>query len=182
MRSTVAILRKYGLIRLLEIFLRNPSREYYLNELSRELNMSSSTVKTYVDALVSDNILVERKKGNLRIFTLNNENPMVKELKRAYFLSLLLMAGIDRIVEIGTVAVYGSLAKGEIDERSDIDILVISTDDINYDPIRVAEELTDRRIQISHFMPSVWELMKRSNEPFVKSVQMNHILIKGEPP
>ena len=181
MHSTLSVLRKYGPIRLLEAFLRNPSREYYLNELSRELNMSPSTVKIYVDAFVSDNILIERRKGNLRIFILNNESPMVKELKRAYFLSLLLVAGIDKIVETGTVAVYGSLAKGEIDERSDIDILVVSTEDINYDPIRVAEELTGHKIQISHFMPSSWEILKRSNEPFAKSVQMNHILIKGGP-
>jgi len=181
MHSTLGILRKYGLVRLLEIFLRNPSREYYLNEIARELDMSSSTVKTYVDALVSDNILFERRKGNLRIFMLNNENPVVKELKRAYFLSLLIAAGIDKIVGIGTVAIYGSLAKGEIDERSDIDVLVISTEKINYDPIRVAEDLTGHKIQITQLMPSSWEALKRTNEPFAKSVRMNYILIKGEP-
>lgn len=39
MHSTMNVLRKYGLIRLLEILLRNLSREYHLKDLSRELRI-----------------------------------------------------------------------------------------------------------------------------------------------
>lgn len=48
---------------------------------------------------------------------------------KAYYLLKLKHLGIERLAEGCTsLAIYGSLARGDIDERSDLDLLVIGED------------------------------------------------------
>lgn len=62
-----------------------------------------------------------RRKGNLRLFTLNN-NFAVRELKKAYYAILLKELGIEKIAEnCISLAIYVA-SSGDFDEKSDLDI------------------------------------------------------------
>ncbi|MDI9633251.1 MAG: nucleotidyltransferase domain-containing protein [Methanolinea sp.] len=102
----------------------HPSSKPNINELARELEVSPGSVKRYVDIFVTDGILSVSRVGTSHLLSLNNDDTIVKELKRVYMALLLREAGITRIAENAiSLAAYGSIARGSYDERSDIDIL-----------------------------------------------------------
>lgn len=118
--------RKFVGFRALEYFITHPSAEVHLKELSRKLMISSGSAKTYCDIFERNSILNVEREGNLRIFALNN-NFVVKELKRAYYVVLQKELGIEKVAEnCVSLAIYSSFASGEFDERRDLDILAYS--------------------------------------------------------
>jgi len=168
--------------KVLEYFLCHPSKEIYLRELSVALKISTSSVKKYCDALVMESVILEQKKGNLRLFQLNREDFAVKETMKAYHLLLLKRLKIDTIVGgNASLAIYGSFAAGNIDERSDLDILVIVGDetDVNKDFVLQLQEDLGREIQLTVISHLDWEKMKKSGERFAESVLRKHVLVVG---
>ena len=174
-------LTKFVGFKVLEYFLVHPSGEIYLNELARELNISKGSVKTYCDELVECGIILETEKGNLRLFRLNRDDFAVRAIVKAYYLLKLKSLGIERLAEGCTsLAIYGSFATGNIDSRSDLDILVIGQeDDINRDRLREIDEKLRREIQLTVLPYYRWEKMKRERDRFAESILKNYVLIRG---
>jgi len=171
--------RKFVGFKMLEYFITRPSAEVHLKELSRNLGISPGSAKIYCDIFERDGILRVRRKGNLKLFTLNN-NFAVRELKKAYCAILLKELGIEKIAENCTsLAIYGSFASGDFDEKSDLDILVIGEENVNRDLIIELQEKLGKEIQVTVLPYYRWERMKKEGEKFAESVLRNHILIKG---
>lgn len=180
--SIIREFRKFVGFKVIEYFLLHPTREIHLKELARRLEVSPRSVKIYCDLFEEEGILVSERKGNMRVFRLNNDSFAVRELKRAYHLLLLKESGIERLCKACTIAVYGSFASGEVDERSDLDILVIGDEEeIDYDLLREIEERTGRDVQITVIPFHRWEAMKREKNQFVESVVRRHVLVRGTP-
>ncbi len=175
--------RKFAGFRILEYFLLNPTREVHLKELARELEVSPATVKHYCDLFAKEGILIVKRIGNMRIFKLNNDYFAVKEIKRAYMILKLKEVGVESLCSsCYSLAVYGSVASGEFNEKSDIDLLVISKEScIDYSVIRKIEAALGKEIQLTVFQPHEWEIMKRNKNPLVNEILRNHVLIKGVP-
>ena len=173
--------RKFVGFKVLEYFITHPSIEVHLKELSRNLGISSGSAKIYCDIFERDGILHVKRKGNLRLFTLNNNDFAVRELKKAYYAILLKELGIEKIAENSiSLAIYGSFASGNFDERSDLDILIIGgEEDVNRDLILELQEKLGREIQLTIIPYYRWEKMKKEGDKFAESVLRNHILIKG---
>lgn len=120
------LFRRCAAFRILEFPLQYPNEEIHLKELARKLSMSSRSIKIYCDEFEKEGILTCKRKGNLRLFSPDNESYVVKEMKRAYISALLKEMDIDSLSESAiSIAIYSSYATGDYDERSDIDILVI---------------------------------------------------------
>ncbi len=180
MSKVLEELLSYPLSMIIEEFLKNPSQEYYLRELARKLGLGPRTVKEYCDILVQDGIILERRKGNLRLFKLNNKSLLVKELIRAYYYTLMIIGGIEKLSE-GTIAVYGDFASGNIFENSEVKILIISSKyKINEEILRRLESVLERKTKILIVSPEDWERMKNLNDPLAKEIIKNHILVKGD--
>ncbi len=180
--SVVDVFRKFVGFKVLEYFLLHPTQEIHLKELTRKLKVSPRSVKIYCDLFEEEGILISERKGNLRIFRLNNGSFIVRELKRTYYLLILKEFGIENICESCTIAVYGSFASGEMDERSDLDILVVGDEeDVDYNLLREIEEKTGRDVQLTVIPFHRWGVMKEERNEFAESVIRNHILIRGAP-
>ncbi len=178
----VEAFRKFVGFRVLEHFLRNPSKEIHLRELARVLKISPRSAKIYCDLFEGEGIITTERMGNLRIFRLNRDSFIVRELTRAYYLLLLKECGIEGVCRGCSLAVYGSFASGEVDERSDLDILVVGDEGgVNYDLLREIEEKMGRRVQLTVIPFHRWELMKREGDEFAESVLRKHVLIRGAP-
>ena len=177
----LSIFRKFVGFKILEYFLQHPTEETYLKELAKILKISPRSVKIYCDQFEKDGIITRKIKGNLHLFTTNNEDFRVREFKRAYIANLLAEHQIDTIAENApSVALYGSHASGTYDEKSDIDLLIIG------------EEKQIQREQIIHIMHSIgkeiqltiipmikWEKMKKTKDIFAQNILNNHMHIKG---
>ena len=181
--SLIDVFRKFVGFKLLEYFVTHPSCEVHLKELARRVRVSPRSVKIYCDMFEREDIIFSERKGNLRLFRLNEENFVVKELKKTYYLILLKELGINRICSnCMSTAIYGSFAAGNFDEESDLDILVIGDDvQIDYELLHIIEEKIDRRIQLTIISFHKWEEMKNMGNEFALNVMRNHVLVKGVP-
>ncbi|MCD6478660.1 MAG: nucleotidyltransferase domain-containing protein [Candidatus Diapherotrites archaeon] len=181
--SIIKEFRKFVGFRILEYFIAHPSEEIHLKKLARKLNVSPGSVKRYGDLYSKENLLCSERKGNLRVFRLNNENFVVKELKRAYYAARLKEAGIEKVCKnCISVAVYGSFASGEFDEKSDLDIIIIGDRrGVNYRAISQIERSVNRTVQLTVLPFYRWKKLKKKKDPFAENVVKKHLLIRGAP-
>ena len=178
--SLLRELRKFVPIKVLEHFIKNPTQEFYAREIATAIKASPASVKNCCDLLAREGILKSRKRGRMIFYKLDNDIFLVKELKRAYHLLLLKEAGIEKICSEGTIAIYGSISIGDVDERSDIDVLVIGYgENVDFNTIKKIENNLGRKIHLTIFTPIQWEALKKRGDPFVKNVLKNHILVRG---
>jgi predicted nucleotidyltransferase len=176
--------RKFVGFKILEYFLKYPTEKTYLKELAKKLQISPRSVKIYCDLFEKEGIIKREIKGNLHIFTTNNDNFRVREMKRVYFIHLLAELNIEDIAEeCASIAIYGSHAYGNYDEKSDIDILIIGDEkNVKRELIVDIMKKIDKEIQLNVIPIIRWEKMKKDNDNFVKNIIRNHILIKGVEP
>jgi predicted nucleotidyltransferase len=112
-------------VRLLKYFIQKPQLETYQAEIVKETGISPNTTKKWLDLLVKNGLLEETKKGGLVLYSLTKGNPVVK-----YFKILVNVADAYEVVrtypmESAEVYLFGSTARGEDNENSDVDLLVI---------------------------------------------------------
>jgi hypothetical protein len=173
--------RKFVGFKILEYFLRYPSEKTYLKELAKKLQISPRSVKIYCDLFEKEGLIKREIIGNMHIFTTNNDNFRVREMKRAYFLNLLGEMNIENIAkDCASIAVYGSYASGNYDDKSDIDILIIGNKkNVKRELVVNIMKKIDKEIQLNVISIIKWEKMKKDKDHFVKNIIRNHVLIKG---
>lgn len=119
---------------------RKPYKEFYLNELSKNLKIGLGRTKTILDDLVREGILVKNNSGNRILYRLNSNNILSFEIVKFANLDSLLKVpekfrtainnSLGKYEEIlgenlVSVVIFGSVATGEAKAWSDIDIFIL---------------------------------------------------------
>jgi predicted nucleotidyltransferase len=116
--------------KLMEFFIEEPEKEFYVRELARILKKSPATISKYLKILRNENILLGKKRYNHLLFKANTENEKFKQTKINYNLNKLRGSGIVEFLlkefNPEAIVLFGSFAKGENIKSSDIDLLVIT--------------------------------------------------------
>lgn len=138
---------------VLEFFCKNPTNRYTVTEVSNKLDYSKPSISGKFTELENKEILEITKKRNTKLASFKREEN--KQLKQLINLNRLQNTNIiQKIVEDHqypqAVILFGSFAKGEDTEKSDIDIAVISTQNSKEDYGNIME----RKISITKFEPS----------------------------
>lgn len=115
------------------------------------------------------------------LLSLNNDDPVVRELKRSGMVLLLREQGVTDLAPNATsLAVYGSSASGTYDEKSDIDILIIGEEqEVVFDRVPAIEKETGHELQVTVIPYYRWEEKKRSGDRFAASILAHHVLLAG---
>jgi len=111
--------------KLLNVFLFKPDAQIHQNEVIRISGLSKNTVMKLLGLFTREGLLEESRKGNLKLFSLAEGHPVVKQLK-----VLINVAELSAILKDFTgkgfeAYLFGSTARGEDTENSDIDLLII---------------------------------------------------------
>ncbi len=176
-------LEDFSGIKLLSWFLENPTKKIHFKDLCRKLELGPPTVKKYCEEYIGYGWIEEERKANLRIFSLNNEDFVVKAIKRAYFLKKLSGLGIGQIVDENAIslALYGSYSSGEYDEKSDIDLIIVGNEEnVEHEKLEEMKKKLKMDVQLTIFSLEKWESNK-DNDAFMNSVLRNNVLLKGAP-
>jgi predicted nucleotidyltransferase len=118
-------------VQLLELFSDRPEAEMYQREILDEMRsqynpkLTTPSIKKWLDFFVQNGILSEKKKKKWVLYSLNKGNPVVKQLR--IFLNVTRLYDLIKNFDIDDAEIYlfGSTARGEDSENSDIDLLVI---------------------------------------------------------
>lgn len=178
--SMIQLYQKTTHLRVLEHFFLHPSEAFYLRELARLLDMSPMTVKRTLDLLVADNVIIKTASKGRILYTANMESHFFRYSKVAYNLARLEDAGVTkRLVEsvpgIISAVLYGSHARGDNDEHSDIDILAISVTG------RAARERI-LGVNVITMTAAKWSEVARTNRAFYLDVISEGIVLHGTRP
>ena len=126
------MLQKSSMLKTLEVFFINPSKEHYLMDISRSLGLAHTSVKKNLDKLTRLGFIIEsiEKKGGRKfpIYKANVNNKNFKKYKVIYNISNLIESNIINFIEDKlapkSIVVFGSYLKGEDLENSDVDLFI----------------------------------------------------------
>ncbi len=172
---------KYAYWKILRYFAEHPDSEVYVKQISGILGISAGTCSRALRDMEKDGLLRRKKRGKEHFYMLE-DNYLTKELKKLAFLFRLKESGlIDHMLsqspDIQNIVLYGSHAKGDFTERSDVDILIIGPK-LRMDLQRYEEKL-GKEINMEVMTPNMWLRMMKDNAGFYRSVKENHIVLYG---
>ncbi len=172
--------------KVLAYFFEHPYEEIYLRKLSEKTGVNTFMTKTIVDSLLEENFLVEKRLGRLRMVRANLENVLFRQLKVFYTLLKLERSGLikyllENVLRVSSIVLFGSAAKGEDSEKSDIDILVIGKKKGNL-KLEKFERFLKRKIQLLLFSWSEWRRFAKENRVFYEEVIAYGIELHGFKP
>lgn len=142
------MVQKCSLIRTLEIFFIEPTTIHFIKEISRKIKLAPTSIRNNIKELLKDNLIKIKKTKPFNGFIANRESNSFIFYKRIYNLYSLKNL-IDFLVESyypKLVVVYGSYSLGEDLESSDIDIIIIKSN--NEIKLGNFEKKLKRKIQI----------------------------------
>ena len=163
----------------LEIILVLLKNRSHLREIARILKESHSTVWRKINGLVKDNVLDYKKEGKNKIFFIKNNlkaknyiysaeiHKLNKILKKYPDLSII-FEDIKKNFSRGMIILFGSYAKGNSKEDSDIDIYL----ETNNNKIKYKLEELNSRLSIKIGKFDIKSLL-------IKEIIKNHIIIRG---
>jgi len=172
--------------KVLTYFLLHPKTSIYVKQLSRELKISPSGTNRALKLLANAGILSKEEIGKAHYYLLNNNLPFVKSLKTSHFLAVIKNWEIEKKFyekdeSLISLVLYGSYAAGDFDERSDIDVLLISpsTREHFLSLLQEMEIYLNREVSLEVFNISRWRKIKNEETTFYQEIMRNHILLAG---
>lgn len=122
---------------VLSFLSRYHADEFSITELADAVDYSRPTITKAVDTLVANDLITDRRDGNTRLTQVNRErlsrpdDPLL-QIPQAEFHAPVRTAVEQLVEQLDTVigiVLYGSVARGTADRRSDIDLWVLVEQD-----------------------------------------------------
>lgn len=177
--------RKFAGWKILCYFLSNPNVKIHIKGVARELKVGSNTAAVYCKLYEKNGILKSERVANTIRFCLNNDDAVVKALKKFWFLALMREKKVvEKFLEknkgIVCVVLYGAHASGEYSSESDVDILVLSqVEKIDITPFSDFGSEIGKNVEIVKFTVGKWRNLVKGKDSFAESVLKNNVLLWG---
>ena len=163
-------------IKLLNIFLGSPNARFYIRLLEREIKEEAKNVSRELRNLETLGLFMSEKQGNLKYYSVKEDFFLYPELKAIIFKTTgvqgLVKESLNTLEGIETAFIYGSYATGKETERSDVDIIIIGTPNMNKlnEIINGLEEKLNREINYICFERKEFEDRKEKRDSFITDV------------
>ncbi len=169
-------------------FTEDLERRVYGRQLARKLEMNQKTVQNRLNTMEEEGLLKSIEKGRTKEFELNRENVLARKLLVATELEKFydLLSSSFEVKEIvsdilnrtkGYVIIYGSFAKDDWGNDSDLDILLIQSS--REDKVKEIEDKYSRDIHFMFIKSEEFKEGMQSQEPYMKEILENHVICRG---
>lgn len=134
---------------ILSFLIRYHTNEFSITELADAVDYSQPTITKAVNMLAANDLVTDRREGNARLVQINPErlfrpDDPVLHIPQGEFHTPVRSA-VDKLVEqldnVVGIILYGSVARGDADRRSDIDLWVLVEND------RMTNQRTANRVR-----------------------------------
>jgi predicted nucleotidyltransferase len=162
---------------ILAATLVQPEKAWYVSELARRMGVPASSLQRELQDLSEVGILKTHRQGRMVYYQANTDSPVFPDLqgllfKTAGMVDVLADALKPVAAKVRTAFVYGSIAAGNEQSDSDIDLMVVgqvSPADLAL-PLRRARELLGREINPTLYTPTEFSKKRAANDSFLKQV------------
>lgn len=177
--SLIDIIAPDGSVEILRPFLYNPGIEMYQSEIIKTTGIPKTRAIRLLNLLTKFGLITEKVKAGSKFFMAAKENPVLKQLKILIVLSKLYELTrrfSDKNIE---VYLFGSSARGEDMENSDIDLLMISSEDkvVINELIDVLKNNMEREINPVIYTPVGYANLYNTEKPFYESIERYKIRV-----
>lgn len=122
--------------RVLGLLFGKPDKTFYLNEIVRLAGVGKGSVTRELDKMQKADLISSFRIGNQNHFQVNKNCPVYEELsgliRKIFGISDVIKQALSVFEkEIDYAFVYGSVAKGEENSKSDIDLMIV-TESLEY--------------------------------------------------
>ncbi len=115
-------------VKILELFCRNPNKEFYSKEIMDELNLSKATNLKWLKKLEEKEILAKSSKGRRTYYKLKLGNPIARQVRVLFTLSELISAFKD-VGGLNSAYLVGKAARGTSPPDAAIELLILTRGD-----------------------------------------------------
>ncbi len=164
---------------LLGYYFTNPSASHYLRELAGILSADPANLSRELRRLEREGLFSSDRRGNQKHFRLNRHYPLYDEIRGIVTKTIgaigKLKAALSRIEGIEEAQLYGSFAKNQQDQASDIDLLIVGRPEMAdlEEAIRTLERHLRRDINYSLLTREEFESRLKRKDPFIADVWQN---------
>lgn len=168
---------------LLKLFLTNPGKRYYTREIAKLTGEPLNAVRRELGHLEKAGLIRAHKEGNLKYFEVVREFPLYRELRRIIYSTVALGDCLrDRLEDSDSIElafVYGSAARDEDTERSDIDLLVVGElgEEELYRLTSDIENEIGREVNYTVMTRSEFDRRRARGEPFLERILKEEKLV-----
>ncbi|WP_416838776.1 nucleotidyltransferase domain-containing protein [Haloferax sp. DFSO52] len=145
----VNLFKSQAVHEVLSFLCRYHTDEFSITELTVAVDYSQPSISKAIDVLTANDLVTERRKGNTRLVQINSDrlsrgdDPVLQIPQAEYHTPV--RTAVDELVGqlegVLGVVLYGSVARGDADRRSDIDLWVLVEAD------RMANQRTANRVR-----------------------------------
>ena len=116
------------IINNLRVFFEDCYRRVNVREYAKITRISPPTASKLLASYKAEGLLLEEKYRNYIFYYANRENPVFKDLSRIYWRHVLqeLLDFLEKKLTMPAIILFGSLAKAEAKQDSDVDLAVFA--------------------------------------------------------
>ncbi|MDP8297162.1 MAG: nucleotidyltransferase domain-containing protein [Candidatus Orphnella occulta] len=116
-------------ISVLKLFVFNPDKEYYIREIERLTNEPFDPLRMELHRLKNIGLLKSRTSGRQKYYSMNSNHTLFPDIKSIILKTVgigdLFKSAFQKKNDIVSAFIYGSYAKNDEHNESDIDIFVV---------------------------------------------------------
>jgi len=172
---------------ILTACLLQPEKWWYLSDLAGHLDLTPSSLQRELASLTDAQILESRKEGNRVYYKANLACPGMQELqslliKTSGVVDLLKSTLKSFLRDADLAFIYGSLARGELGAKSDVDLMVIGDVKLSQmaSALKKSEKSLGREVNVTIYSRREYERKIRDGDAFLQTVMSDKkIFLKG---
>jgi len=177
------MLDQYVVVKAIQEVASKPSKSFSVRGLAASIGISPAASRMALEFMKKKGIATLTVIGKTYQYKANLENALCRQWKILFNLDLLADAKIvehiiEKIPSIQSVLLYGSFAKGVNDEKSDIDLLVVSLKQGRIDS-KLAGKI-NKEVNLSVMTLHDWKLKAVQDKVFYENVIFDSIVLHGD--
>lgn len=153
------------------------TERFYLRQIVRHVGGGVGTVQRELKKLTGGGLLVRTKIGNQVFYQANSQSPVFAEVKGLVTKTVGLVEVLRRALlplskKIVIAFVYGSMARGDEQPRSDVDLMIVGDVDLAETTARLAaaQKMLGREINETVFPKAEFVSKRAARSHFIASV------------
>lgn len=180
-------IRSYAGMKVLEETL-GEGGPFYMREFAKKTGASYFMANSFLRYFEKEGILLREKKGNLHLYRVNQDMPLVRHFRIVFNL---MRAEDARLVKrlkgadpgLVSLVLYGSWSRGDNRKESDLDLVAISLAPKSAFAKALVglERDLGASIELQVFTPQKWKSVKKGDFPFYMDVIAQGIVLYGSP-
>ncbi|UAW65029.2 nucleotidyltransferase domain-containing protein [Mycoavidus sp. HKI] len=162
---------------VLGLLLLHPEQSYHVREIARLTGTVAGTLHKELNKLASAGILLRQQRGNQLVYSANQANPIYGELaaimrKTSGIAHVIEQALMPVAAQIAIAFVFGSVARAQENENSDVDVMIIGA--LGFaEAVRLlypVQATIGREINPKVFTVKEWRTKMEAGDSFVQDV------------